>query len=57
MTLKTTQVQAEYRGETFTCEKTFYSCSYCGFELHLDWMKEKMQKDLEDAYLAQNSVT
>ncbi len=50
MKLKTRQVRVEYRGEQLTCEKTIYGCDHCDFELHLDWMKEKMQQDLAAAY-------
>ena len=50
MVLKTKMVECEYRGETFTCEKTYYACRQCDFELHQEWMEEKLQKDLEAAY-------
>ena len=50
MKLRTMQVQVEYRGEEITCEKTVYGCDHCEFELHLDWMKEKMQQNLAEAY-------
>ena len=50
MKLKTKQLQVEYRGEEITCEKTVYGCDHCDFELHLDWMKEKMQQNLTTAY-------
>ncbi len=50
MKLRTKQVQVEYLGEQITCDKTVYSCDHCDFELHLDWMKEKMQQNLADAY-------
>jgi hypothetical protein len=50
MKLRTKQVQVEYRGEEITCEKTVYGCDHCEFELHLDWMKEKMQQNLLEAY-------
>jgi len=50
MKLRTKQVQVEYRGEKITCDKTVYGCDHCDFELHLDWMKEKMQQHLAEAY-------
>lgn len=50
MKLRTKQVQVEYRGEKITCDKTVYGCDHCGFELHLDWMKEKMQQHLAETY-------
>jgi len=50
MKLRTKQVQIEYRGEKITCDKTFYGCDHCDFELHLDWMKEKMRQHLAEAY-------
>jgi hypothetical protein len=50
MKLRTKQVQVEYRGEKITCDKTVYGCDHCDFELHLDWMKEKMQQHLTEAY-------
>jgi hypothetical protein len=50
MQLRTKQVQVEYRGEQITCDKTVYGCDHCDFELHLDWMKEKMQQHLAEAY-------
>ena len=57
MKLTTTLVETEYRGETFTCEKTRYSCTFCDFELHLDWMEEKLQKDLEAAYREKHNIS
>ncbi len=50
MKLTTREVLVDYRGEEITCEKTFYGCDHCDFELHLDWMKEKMQQNLATAY-------
>lgn len=50
MKLITREVLVDYRGEEITCEKTFYGCDHCDFELHLDWMKEKMQQNLAAAY-------
>ncbi len=50
MELQTIQVECKYHGEKFVCEKTIYACRKCDFELHLDWMQEKLQEDLEKAY-------
>ncbi len=50
MKLETRQVECEYRGETFICEKTTYACQKCDFELHQEWMQEKLQNDLEAVY-------
>jgi hypothetical protein len=57
MKLRTKQVQVEYRGEEITCEKTVYGCDHCDFELHLDWMKEKMQQNLTTAYEQRRRTT
>ena len=50
MRLKTKEVQVVYRGKTIACKKTIYACDHCDFELHLDWMKDKMQQELATAY-------
>jgi len=50
MGLRKQQVHVEYKGEKITCEKTFYSCNHCDFELHLDWMKEQLQQNIAAAY-------
>jgi hypothetical protein len=50
MVLRKQQVQVDYKGENITCEKTFYSCNHCDFELHLDWMKEQLQQNIVAAY-------
>jgi len=55
MKLVTFDVEIEYKGALLCCEKTVYGCDHCDFQLHLGWMKEKMQKDLEKAYLEKNS--
>lgn len=52
MKLRTRPVEVEYRGEHVQGEETIYGCDHCDFELHLDWMKEKMQQSLEEAYQA-----
>ena len=57
MKLRTKLVQVEYRGEEITCEKTVYGCDHCDFELHLDWMKEKMQQNLTTAYEQMKRIT
>lgn len=49
MKLKTRQVLIEYHGSEITCEESYYGCDHCDFELHLDWMKEKMQQNLAAA--------
>ena len=45
----TREILVDYRGKEITCEETFYGCDFCDFELHLDWMKEKMQHALAAA--------
>ena len=50
MNLKTSVVEVEYRGEKFECEKTVLACRFCDFELHQEWMEEKMKSQLEEAY-------
>lgn len=50
MKLKTEIVEIEYQGELFSCEKTVYTCSTCNFELQQQWMKDKMETLLENAY-------
>ncbi len=57
MKLRTKLVQVEYRGGEITCEKTVYGCDHCDFELHLDWMKEKMQQNLTTAYEQMKRIT
>ena len=53
MKLKTKTVEVTYKGQLINCEKSYYGCDFCDFELHLDWMKEKMQQELEQTYLKQ----
>ena len=50
MKLMTREILVDYRGVAITCEQTFYGCTICDFELHLDWMKENMQQNLAAAY-------
>lgn len=50
MKLTSQEVQVEYRGESFTVEKPVLRCNVCNYELHLDWMEDKMRQDLEEAY-------
>ena len=46
MKLQTKNVVIEYRGQQITCEKTFYGCQFCDYELHEKWMEEKLNKEL-----------
>ena len=50
MKLETREVQVVYRGEKISCNKTVYACQHCDFELHLDWMKKKLDQDLKASY-------
>ena len=50
MKLEVRVVQVSYKGQRISCNKTVYACQHCDFELHLEWMKNKMQQDLEAAY-------
>ncbi len=55
MKLKTKTVEIEYRGGLYRCEETVYACTRCDFELQQQWMKEKTQTILEEAYAQRNS--
>lgn len=55
MKMKTENVEMEYRGETFSCEKTVYACTKCDFELQQQWMKDKMEIFLQQAYAKKHS--
>lgn len=50
MRLKSKDVVIEYRGEKITCEKSVYACDFCDFELHEEWMKKKLEEQLEKIY-------
>ncbi len=50
MKLQTKNVVIEYRGQQISCEKTVYSCQFCDYELHENWMEEKLNEELAKIY-------
>lgn len=50
MKLVTKTVVVEYRGEQISCEKSFYACQFCDFELHEKWMEDKLNEEVARIY-------
>lgn len=42
----------QYRGQDIDCEKLVYACVFCDFELHEEWMAEKLNDQLAGIYEA-----
>ncbi len=50
LVLEIREVESEYKGKKFICQKSVYACRKCDFTLHLQWMQDKYEKDLKVAY-------
>jgi len=51
MRLKTKTEVVEYKGKQIQCEKSYYGCDFCDFELYEEWMQEKLDKQLAQSYI------
>ncbi len=50
MKLITKNVVVEYRGQQISCEKSVYGCQFCDYELHEQWMEDKLNEEVERIY-------
>lgn len=55
MRLKSKKVIVEYRDQQIECEKMYYGCDFCDFELHEEWMEKKLEEQAAEKFKQQDN--